>query len=47
LLLLALAPLGLAGLLRCLAFVQPALSDQLGVDRCGQLAGELLGVLVG
>jgi hypothetical protein len=46
LLLLVLALLRLAGLLRGPAFIQPALSDQLGVDRCGQLAGELLGVLV-
>ena len=47
LLLLVLALLRLAGLLRGLAFIQPALGDQLSVDRRGQLAGELLGVLIG
>lgn len=45
-LLLTLALLRPAGLFGGLAFVQPALSDQFRVDRGGQLAGEVLGVLV-
>jgi hypothetical protein len=46
LLLLVLVLLRLGGLLGRLAFVQPALGDEGCVYRCGQLAGEVLSVLV-